>query len=211
MVLPESLLRACLRVSIDTQEGFEVSNEANDLYDALEQIADTQFDLVVSGLRLPGPSGIELVHEFRRRRILVPVILLSDDGTAEAIKQAMLAGVQGYVLKTGCLDDLFSAMQRVLEGKKFMPPQLTTLPLPNNYYNIASRDSKSDPLEALTPREREVFHMLAVGIRNNDIAKRLYISPRTVETHRARITKKLEISSNGELVRYAIRHGLSSA
>jgi len=196
---------------IDDVAGFRVVLQVENYYEALKSLDRIEIDLIVSEVRLPGPSGVELLHELKRMGKLTKVIFLSSVDSIDVVRRALLAGVQGYVFKSGTVDDLLAALDTVFTGRRFVPPQLGSLPnIPANFYDIGDSSGQNDPLSELTSREREVFHLLATGLTNSVIAKRLYISPRTVETHRARITKKLQLSTNGELIRFAIKHGLSA-
>ena len=108
------------------------------------------------------------------------------------IKQALLSGAQGYILKSGEFEDLREALVATSGERVFVPPQTSSqTEIPLNYYDIANAEEPNDPLSPLSPREREIFHLLAIGLQNSGIAKKLFISPRTVETHRARIIQKL--------------------
>ena len=207
LVDPEHLVASAIAQLIDGTAGFRVALQVENYYEAIQSLEQLEVDVIVSEVRLPGPSGVELVHELKRLGKLTTVILLSSVDSIDVVRRALLAGVQGYVFKSGTVNDLLAALDTVFTGRRFVPPQLGSLPnLPENFYDIgdSSETENSDPLSELTSREREVFHLLATGLTNSVIAKRLYISPRTVETHRARITKKLQLNTNGELIRFAI-------
>ena len=207
---PEVLVRTLLKGAIDNLADFHVVAEAGDDAEALSYIESSDVDLVLTEYGVTGMSGVELIKEFKKRRARAAVVVLSSMGTAASIKQALLAGAQGYILKGGSWEDLKQALRYALDGRTYISSQVESLPVPRNYYCLEGEGGVADPLSELTPREKEIFHLLAVGIQTKDIAKRLYISPRTVEVHRARIAKKLGISTGSELVRFALRHGLTS-
>ena len=211
LVEPEGLIASALCHVVASFDRFKVVAQVKDVHEALASIESYSIDIIISEVRLPGPTGIELIHELRRRDESVMIVMLSSIDSLEIVRQALLAGAQGYVFKAGTTDDLLAALNTGLSGRRFVPPQLGALrSLPENFYDIGDAAHKEDPLGPLTTREREVFHLLATGLSNNAIAKRLYISPRTVETHRARITRKLSLNTNGQLVRFALKHGLTS-
>ena len=213
LVDADNLVRFAIKQLIDSLEIFEVVAEASNLQEALSQLEKNKPDLLISEFALPGASGLELLHEIQRRQLkgVIPVIL-SQVSSPDAVRQALLAGAQGYILKSGTFDELATGLTTCLSNKRYIPSQIAELAqIPHNAYELGGSDSPEvhDPLQGLSPREREIFHLLASGLQNTIIAKKLFISPRTVETHRARIVRKLGITSNGELIRFAIKHGLT--
>jgi DNA-binding NarL/FixJ family response regulator len=122
------------------------------------------------------------------------------------VRLAMQAGALSFVSKSAEIDELLESLKSTASGQRYLPAALS------NLYNVeteAVTEEARDPLALLSVRERQIFHLLADGLQNAVIAKQLFISPRTVETHRARVVRKLGLSSNAQLIRFAIRHGLS--
>ncbi len=210
-VEPENLVRDAISQLIDSMEGFHVSERVGDAASALTCLRSAKLDLVVLDIALPRESGIDFLLELQRTRLAIKSLVLSSVTSEDMITQALLAGAQGYAFKNGTVDEFRTALETVSRSnKKFLPTSVTHLNnVSNNRFALGDAAIKNDPLAALSAREREIFHLLATGLQNTAIAKKLFISPRTVETHRARIVRKLGLSTNGELIRYAIKHGLS--
>jgi len=136
--------------------------------------------------------------------------VLSSNDSEAIIKQAIYAGASGFVLKRNNFEMLSGGINAVTSGERFFCPMAAQVANSLDLsLELEANNGDSDPLDPLSPREREIFHLLANGLQNSTIAKRLFISPRTVETHRARVVRKLGLNSNAELIRYAIKHGLS--
>ncbi len=211
LVDPEHLVRLALGRVIESIGSFEVVAEASDLPEALATLESRPTDLLITEIALPGPSGLELLLELQRRKLLkVRPLVLSQVDSADMVRQALLAGAHGYILKNCSLDELEEGLHAALTNRRYLPSTIAHLgDISENTFELGVRGRPDDPLASLSPREREIFHLLANGLQNTVIAKKLFISPRTVETHRARIVRKLELSSNGELIRFAIKHGLT--
>lgn len=211
LVEPENLVRIAMARVIDEIGSFHVSAQAGDVPEALSLLEEQPSDVLITEIALEGPSGIELLLELKRRKLSkIRAIVLSQVDSADMVRQALLAGAQGYILKSCSLEELRQGLQAALTNRRFLPSALAHLgDIDENTFELGGRSKPNDPLANLSPREREIFHLLANGLQNTVIAKKLFISPRTVETHRARIVRKLELTSNGELIRFAIKHGLT--
>lgn len=211
LVDPEMLVRHALAKLIDSVPGFTVCGQVGTAAEALEELRARHFDLMLLEIALPRESGIDLLLELQRKKFQIRSVVLSHVHSDDMITQALLAGAQGYILKNGSLDDFVAGLEATKSGdRRFLPPSIAHLSeISTNRYALGESTAATDPLSALSAREREIFHLLATGLQNTAIAKKLFISPRTVETHRARIVRKLGLSTNGELIRYAIKHGLS--
>lgn len=186
--------------------------QADDAEQALHALnAHPEIRLITLEIALPGMSGIEFLRELQRRKILAKTLVISQLTSDDMVTQALLAGAQGYVLKNCPVEDLETAIDTVCRGNaRYLPSSIQHLAkVSENSYEL-TQQHPSDPLTPLSAREREIFHLLAIGLQNTAIAKKLFISPRTVETHRARIVRKLSLQTNGELIRFAIKHGLST-
>lgn len=211
LVDSEVLVRYALSQLINSFGNYEVVAEAENTDSALAALEEHRPDILLTEIALPGPSGLELLLEMQRRKMTgVKTLVLSQVTSANMVTQALLAGAQGYILKCGSPEELCEGLEVTLTNKRYLPPQIAHLAsVPEGGYELGARSKPNDPLEPLSPREREIFHLLANGLQNTVIAQKLFISPRTVETHRARIVRKLGLNSNGELIRFAIKHGLT--
>lgn len=206
----ESLIRSALKALINSTESLRVVGDAGSVEEATIAIEQHNPDLIITAIGLPGRSGIELLHEIERRHLSLKSLVLSSNDSESIIKQAIIAGAQGYILKKNNFEMLVKGINTIIKGEPFFCP--VAAHVANSFdLNLEMEiiSSQSDPLDPLSPREREIFHLLANGLQNSSIAKKLFISPRTVETHRARVVRKLGLNSNAELIRFAIRHGLS--
>lgn len=214
LVDPETIVRHAIKNMIGQLDEFSVVAEADDVPSAVSVVSERsapKIDIILSEIALPGKSGIELAHELIRAGYRTHFVALSRVSALEVVKQAFLSGFDGYILKNGNPSDIGDALQCVVENRKYVPPQVRDLTaVPEKFFDIESSIDLFDPLRVLSPREREIFHLLARGMQNAVIAKKLYISRRTVETHRARIIEKLQLSSSGELIHYAFKHGLTT-
>ena len=211
LIDPDELVRCAFKKLIESIDRFQVVAEGATHEDALQRLEQGGIDLLITEVALPKTSGVELLHEVTRRRFGVRSILVSHLDSADIVTQALLAGAQGYILKSGSFEDFKNGLETAfLSNKKYLPPSIAHLiDVPENGYELGAKGNATDPLSALSPREREIFHLLANGLQNTVIAKKLFISPRTVETHRARVVRKLGLQTNGELIRFAIKRGLT--
>ncbi len=207
----QKVVSSALRLLIDSWESFHVAGVADTVDEALTLVDQLHPDLVLVEICLGGKSGIELLYELRRRALHVKTVVLSTQRCEHSARYAVQAGASGYIPKTFSAEEFRGALLNVLQNGKYLPNGLEFLRELRVIDSVTvTRLDTCDPLSCLSTREREVFHMLAAGHQNSIIAKKLFISPRTVETHRARIVRKLGINSNAELIRYAIKHGLST-
>lgn len=211
MIDPEEIVRHAIGSLINSLPDFEVHTSVSTSEEGLKAIDKIDFDIVILEIALPQASGIDFLHELQRRKLLVKTLVLSHLSSPELITQALLAGAQGFALKAGSFSDLCEGLQIIKHSnKRYLPPQVSELArIGKNEFALSGKKATSDPLSPLSKREREIFHLLATGLQNTAIAKKLFISPRTVETHRARIVRKLGLCTNGELIRFAIKNGLT--
>ena len=211
LVDPDALIRYSISRLISSIESFEVVADVASADEAIALLEKGGIDLLVVEIALPKVTGLELLHELNRKKIAHRTIVLSHVDSPEMITEALLAGAQGYVLKSGSYDDLVAGLTSAyFSNKRFLPTPIAHLSdIPPKSHQLGGAESPNDPLSSLSPREREIFHLLAHGLQNTVIAKKLFISPRTVETHRARVVRKLGLQTNGELIRFAIKRGLT--
>jgi len=211
IVDPERLTRAALQQLISTVGPYRVVAEADNAEEGLSRLSTVQPMLLILEIELPGKSGIEMLYEMKRKQVAQKTLVLTRLRSEKMMRFAFNGGALGYLFKTSEVNELRAALAAVSENRKYLPPDFGHLV--EEFSKPLGHDlslQKMDPLDALSSREREIFHLLADGQQNAGIAKKLFISPRTVETHRARIVRKLGIHSNAELIRYAIRHGLAT-
>jgi len=197
------VVRSGLRMLLDAQEDIEVVAEAGTVREAVFEARETKPDVVLMDVVMPGQSGIEGLPSVLKESPKTKALVLSMQDDPRYVREAFAAGAAGYVLKEAADNELVQAVREVAGGGSYVHPALGA--------RLASaeaderRRAEEDPL---SEREREVMRLLALGHTNQEIAKMLYISVRTAETHRAHIMQKLRLSTRAELVRYAIQHGL---
>ena len=191
------VVRDGLAAMLNTQSDFEVVGEASDGEEALQRVADSDPDVLLLDLEMPGVDGIETLQRLRERKARARAIVFTVFDTDERIVSAMKAGAKGYLLKGAPRDDVFRAVRVVNEGGSLLEPL------------IASRflDSINNP-DALTARQKEVLKLIATGLLNKEIADRLYISERTVKFHVSEILAKLGAGNRTEAVAIATQRGL---
>lgn len=194
-----ALVRSGLRALLEAQPDLEVVGEAEDGAVVVEQCRRLRPDVVVMDLKMPGRGGInateDLHHQFPETKVVV--LTMHDD--AAYVRMARLAGAAGFVLKKSLATELIRAIRDVHAGKNHFPIVEET---------PAGSGKNGAPLDMITDREREVLALIALGHTTPEIAAKLHISEKTVETHRAHIVEKLGLRTRAELVRFALEHGL---
>jgi two-component system, NarL family, invasion response regulator UvrY len=203
------LFRLGLRAALtDHGPGLEVVGEADSLEGA-ELLLDARPDVVVLDSSLPGTGGFSALRQLLRRHPASRVLVLSAQVAEDFAAEAFAAGAMGYAGKDGSAGEILTAIREVASGQRYLSPRLAVERV--NQHLRERPDGDRAPLDVLSAREREVFRLLVLGCSNDEVAKRLRISRRTVETHRSRILKKLRVHSAVELLRLAARHGLFSS
>jgi len=204
LVDDHTLVRAGVRRILDAHAGLRVIGEVPDGNAALEALAAGDVDVVVLDLTMPGRDGFSVLAEIRRRWPGVRVIVLTMHSSGEYVARAVREGAKGYLLKDSAVQDLVAAIEAVMEGGEFYSPAVQ-----RSLADALRQESRPpSPLEQLTEREREVLRLVAEGLATKEIAARLFISTRTVESHRANLMRKLDLHSVALLTQFAIREGL---
>jgi DNA-binding NarL/FixJ family response regulator len=180
-----------------------IAGQCSDGEEALETILARKPDFAVLDLNMPKLGGLDVVRKVRQAKCATKVIILSISRDESIIRELFRSGADGYVLKDGPARHLFDAINYILDGGQYLTPLLRR-------ESIESHREKKDPLALLSKREYEVFSFLVDGMRPKDIAKILDISPKTVDTYRANIMRKLEVDGIAGLVRFAIQRNLHS-
>jgi two-component system response regulator NreC len=198
-----AVVRAGLRRILDAEDDVETVGEAPDGERAVFEAMQLQPDVVLMDVVMPGKSGIEATRAVLQAVPVTKVLVLSMQDDPRYVREAFDAGASGYVMKEAADDEVVDAIRAVAAGQRYLHPALGARLLAAE--SEERRRAAEDPL---SEREREVLRLLALGHTNQEIAKVLYISVRTAETHRAHIMRKLDLSSRAELVRYALAEGL---
>jgi two-component system, NarL family, response regulator NreC len=198
-----AVLRSGLHLLLDAEPDIEVVGEAGNVKDAIFEARAQKPDVVLMDVVMPEQSGIEGVPLVLKEAPDTKVLVLSMQDDPRYVHEAFAAGAVGYILKEAVDAEVVGAIHQVAAGEHYVHPALGARLVAAEVEAKAREDS--DPL---SDREREVMRLLALGHTNQEIAKMLYISVRTAETHRAHIMQKLRLSTRAELVRYAIDQGL---
>jgi two-component system response regulator NreC len=197
-----AVVRSGLRMLLDSERDFEVVAEASNIEDARRYVHGRHPDVLVLDLNMPGGSSLEAIPRIREESPDTQIVVLTMQQEPVFARAALGAGALGYVLKEAADDELVEAIRRAAVGESFLNPRLGA--------RIASEPPPGPP-DDLSEREVEVLRLIALGHTNAKIAEQLYLSVRTVETHRSHIQQKLRLSTRAELVGYALEHGLISA
>jgi DNA-binding NarL/FixJ family response regulator len=201
------LVRAGVRKILETHSGFEVVGEVGQGEDVLRAVEDLPVDVIVLDLTMPGMDGFEVLARVKEMRPSVRVLVLTMHADGQHVARAVREGADGYLLKDSAVQELVEAIESVIAGRAYYSPaiqqELGRL--------LRAGSLMGNALDLLTERERDVLVLVARGLSTKDIASRLDISPRTVDTHRANLMRKLGIRSVALLTQFALREGLLRA
>jgi len=196
-----AVVRSGLRMLLDSQEGLEVVAEAGDVPTALQVIRAHRPTVAVLDLNMPGGSGLEAIPALRESTPETAIVVLTMQDDPAFARQALRGGALGFVLKEAADEELLEAVKLAARGETYLNPRLGAR-------LAAQPPAPAGPPDGLSERELEVLRLIALGHTNVEIGERLYLSTRTVETHRAHVQQKTRAATRAELVRYAIDHGL---
>jgi len=202
------VVRQGLRALVDAEADLRVVGEASDGREVLDTVERLKPDVLIVDVMLPSLSGLEVTRQVRQRSPRTRVVVLSMHANEAYVLEALRNGASGYVLKDANAADLVQAVRAAVGGRRYLSPPLSERAI--EAYVERAKGGTLDVYETLTTREREVLHLAAEGYTNPQIAARLTISPRTAETHRANVLRKLGLQSQTDLVRYAVRRGIVS-
>jgi len=197
------VLRTGLARLIDSKEGFVVCGEASTAIEAMALIRELKPHLAIVDIGLPGASGIELTKSIRAEFPDMPVLILSMHEDALYATRALRAGATGYIVKQDAIDNIASALQETLNGRRYLSPGIIEQ-LQNDGLGEEPRSSH-DLIDQLTDRELEIFHLIGKGRDVREIADALAVSPKTVETHRTNIKEKLRLKNARQVARVALQ------
>ena len=200
------IMRQGLCALLRTEADFRLAGEAADGVEALRLVERLRPDVLVLDLMMPGLGGLEVTRLTGRRSPRTRTVVLSMHSDEAYVVEALRAGAAAYVLKDSGADELFLAVREAAAGRRFVSPAIAENVL--QAYARKAPGAAPDPFDKLTAREREVFHLTAEGYSGGAVAERLFISPRTVESHRANVMRKLGLRNHKELIRYAARRGM---
>jgi DNA-binding NarL/FixJ family response regulator len=197
------ILRKGLSMVINQEPDLMVIGEAEDAQTALEMIESLMPDLVIVDLSLPGVDGIELIKTTKLRYRDLPALVVSMHDESLFAERALRAGARGYIMKQEAVENMLIAIRRVLNGEIFVSDKVATKMLET----LISGDAKTvrSPLDLLSNRELTVFRLIGQGFKTSQIADRLHLSVKTIESYRSHIKEKLKIDTGTDLMKYAIQ------
>jgi two-component system, NarL family, response regulator NreC len=201
-----AVVRSGLRLLLAAEEDIEPVGEAGTAHDAVFQARVLKPDVILLDIVMPEQTGLDVLPQLMHESPDVKVLILSMQDEPRYVREAFAAGASGYVLKEAADNEVVAAVREVAAGGRYVNPELGARLVDADAE--AARQAEEDPL---SDREREVLRLLALGHTNQEIAKRLYISVRTAETHRAHIMQKLRMQTRADLVAYALERGLLEA
>ncbi len=205
-----TLIRAGLCKLVEAFEGFQVVAEASDGREAVRLARELEPDIALLDIAMPGLNGLDATALIAKATPQIQIIILSMHTAENYVLEALRAGAVGYVVKDAAVEELERALRAVRAGEHWLSPAVSRY-LVDDYLRLARREtvgqSPTGP-ELLTPRQREILQLIAEGCTTREMAERLYVSVRTVETHRVQLMERLNIHDVAGLTRFAVRSGL---
>jgi len=200
------VVRAGLSNLLQRQHNAEIVGEASDGRKAVELVQQLSPDVVLMDIAMPGLNGLEATRQIRAADTGAKVIILSMHSDTQYVIEVLKAGASGYLLKNSVGQHLPLALKAAMDGKVYLSPEITGVVVDNV---LRHTPAENRAIDVLTSREREVLQLLAEGKTSKEIATDLFISAKTVESHRAQIMEKLKLRTVAELTKFAIREGLT--
>lgn len=205
-----AVLRSGLRALLNLEPDMEVVGEASNGHEAIEQVQSLKPDVIVMDISMPEMDGLAAAKAIHEKGIPSHIVILTVHAEEDYLFQTLQMGASGYVLKSSADAELMDAIRAAQRGEVFLYPSAVKKVL-GEYLKGARGEGGKGALEALTSREKEVLKLTAEGFTNQEIAEKLVISPKTVDTYRQRIMEKLNLHHRSQLVHYALKTGLLTA
>ena len=196
------VVRQGVRALLESERGFNVVADAGDGLEAISLVERLKPDVLVVDLMMPGLNGQEVTRRVSKLCPKTRIVVLSMHSSEPYVMEALRNGAAGYVLKDASCADLIHAVREVMAGRRYLSPPLSERAI--DAYQDKAKAAIWDRYDMLTTRERETLQLVAEGRTNNEIASRLGISPRTAETHRSNLIRKLQLRTHTDLIKYAI-------
>jgi DNA-binding NarL/FixJ family response regulator len=200
-----ALIRTGMRNLLEGNKEFVVVGEAGDGEEVVKKARELKPDVIVIDISMPKLNGIEATRILKKARSETQILVLTMHENAEYAYQILKAGASGYVLKNAGKEEITTAIYAIARGEKYFSSKVSEIVMSEYMRKAEERGSEAE--SALTKREQEILALIGQGFNNQQIADRLFISPRTVDTHRTNIMQKLDIHDAPNLVRYALEHG----
>jgi two-component system response regulator NreC len=200
------VVRKGLKALLSAEPEFNIIGEAGDGLETVKLVEDLQPDILVLDLMMAGINGLEVTRQLNKKNPRIGIVILSMHSNEAYVLEALRSGAKAYILKESPPEELIRAIKEVSTGRRYLSAPLTERAI--EAYTQRTEVKPIDPFDQLTTREREILQLTAQGSTNSDIASRLFISPRTVETHRTNLMRKLSLHNHGQLIQFAIQHGI---
>jgi len=208
LVDDHAVVRTGLRLLLEAEPDLAVLAEASTAAEAVDRVAELKPAVLLLDISMPGGGGIGAIERLRKTSPETRVLMLTMHDDPEYLRVALVSGAAGFILKNAAGAELISAIRTVHQGRTYVDPTLAGAAL-RGILSAAERASAGDnPTDRLSPREIEVLRQLALGYTNKELANRLELSVKSVETYRARVSEKLGLSGRAELFRYALENGM---
>ena len=198
-----AVMRSGLRMLLENEDDFEVAAEAGDVAETIRKLKAYKPDVLLLDLHMPGGPSLQAIPEMREASPGTRIVVLTMQDSAGFVREALRAGALGYVTKDAADTELVEAVRLAVDNQPYLHPKLGA--------KLAIEPDNEGPPDDLSEREVEVLRLIALGHTNAEIAGQLYLSVRTVESHRAHIQQKLRLQTRAELVHYALKHKLVEA
>lgn len=202
------IIRFGISTYLSSSEGIEIVGEASTGEECIQLFQETHPDICILDIDMPDKNGIETAKEIRELEGNTKILILSMHINKDILRDALEANVDGYLLKNTEKADLLHGIRAIVKGQQVFSDPISNL-MKESFLNKSSQSVSYDH-QHITDREQEILQLIVDGLTSKQIAQELYISPRTVDTHRANLMEKLELNNIAELVRYAIQHNLVS-
>lgn len=201
-----NIMRSGLRQLLSSVSDLRVVGEAPDGKTLLDSLPQHRVHVVLMDLSMPGLSGVDLIRQLQAQAPELPILVLSMHVEAQIVARVLRAGAAGYVTKDCDASVLVDAVRKVAAGGHYIDPTLVD----SVVFQAPSATEACLPHDQLSPRERQVLERVSAGMALGQIADELHLSPKTVSTHKMRLMQKLDLHTNADLLKYAVRHGLTS-
>jgi len=203
-----TMLRKSLRVLLERVSSFEIIGESENGVEAVRMSDELNPDVIVMDIGMPELNGIEATKRILTKHPEIRIIILTMYSNEEYVAQIFKSDASGYIVKDSAPEELIEAIKAVSAGKKYISPKLSTIVV-DGYIKKGDHPG-TDPLDELTNREVEILQLIGEGYTNVEIAEKLFISVKTVETHRTNLSNKLNLHNKSELIHYAIKRGIAT-
>ncbi len=202
------IVRFGISTYLSSSEDIEIVGEASTGEECIKLFQETHPDICILDIDMPDKTGIETAKEIRKFKENTKILILSMHISEDILREALEANINGYLLKNTEKADLLHGIRAIIKGQQVFSDPISNL-MKESFLNKSNRSSSYDHHQ-ITDREQEILQLIVDGLTSKQIAEKLYISPRTVDTHRANLMEKLELNNIAELVRYAIQNNLVS-